>query len=109
MRKKSGPNYIRGNTKRCTGPLHNGEDVSLDKFWKLKTGRMAGKPMARCIDCTRLQKYGHTLTGYIEVHRVRFIFEEMERRVGRAEAARRIGASINFYIRLHKKEHKYIQ
>ncbi len=91
------------------GQFHNGEYIPLDKFWILKNGKRAGLPMSRCADCLRAERYGEKLSGYIPLRRVHFIFHEMEHRVGRAEAMRRLGVSQNFYIRLDQKENKSIQ
>lgn len=102
-RKKPGVNTIRGNTKRCNCPLHNGEYVPLDQFWYFKSGRMAGKPMARCIAGTRIQQGKDPgKTGFVPLTRFKFVFRELESRIGRMETCRRAGISINFWMRMDR-------
>ena len=92
-------------TKRCNGPLHKGESLPVDQFWTNKTGRRRGKPFSRCIDCLIYTRFGHTISGYVPLSRIRFIFLEIENRVGRAEAQKLMGTSQNFYKRLEKQHY----
>lgn len=92
-------NYIQGDTKRCMGYYHKGEYVSLKYFYFFKSGPKKGKPFARCRLCTYYKRYGNTEHGLILYDRVKFIFDELTNRLGKAETLRRIGVSRNFFIR----------
>jgi hypothetical protein len=103
------PNYIRGETKRCNGPLHNGEYLSLDEFWVHKGSWRHGKPFSQCKHCLNYRKFGDTGHGLVPFIRVKFIFEELENRLGRTESLRRIGVSHNFYYHHRDGRHKMVR
>lgn len=102
-----GPKVYGNGTKRCNCPIHKGAQVPLDQFWVFKKGKRKGMPLSKCIAGIKLLK-GRTpdRSGFVPVHRVKFIFEELEARIGRTEACRRIGASCNFYWRLDQGIYK---
>jgi hypothetical protein len=90
--------------KLCNGPLHKdeGEYLTLDRYFILKKGKRAGKPISRCKACTRIEKFGTTERGLVEISRVWWIFLELTNRLGKAEVCRRLGISYNFYYRVNK-------
>lgn len=92
-------NYIRGDTKRCMGPLHQGEYVPLKYFWYFKKGPKKGKPFSRCRACLNYQRYGDTMHGMVPFDKVKFIFDELTNRLGKAETVRRLEVSQNFFHR----------
>lgn len=96
--------------KRCNGPLHieGGELLPLRLFWIHKSGVREGKLFSRCRDCSRIDK-GRTNSGYIHVDSVRKIFDEIEARLGRAEAARRLNSDTKLYIRLNSGKKMYFE
>ena len=100
-------NYIQGDTKRCMGHYHRGEYVSLKYFYFFKKGPKKGKPFARCRLCIYYEKYGDTEHGLIPYDRVKFIFDELTNRLGKAETLRRIEVSRNFFIR--RSENQFIR
>jgi len=104
MRGRNGPYYIRGNTKRCTGPLCEGKYVDLRRFWFFKNGRRKGKPFSRCMDCENFRKFGDTNHGWIEFSKVKFVFDELVSRLGKMETCRRIGVSPNYFQDVRKTE-----
>lgn len=89
--------------KRCNGPLHNGELVPADQFWVSKSGRRKGRLYPRCRKCRAYARFGHTISGYVRITQVEFIFIEMENRVGRTEATKLMGTSANFYQRIENQ------
>lgn len=91
--------------KLCGGPLHKdgGEWLTLDRFWINKSGARAGRPIPKCKACERMERFGTTERGLVEVSKVWWIFLEINRRVGKAEACRLIGVSYNFWTRVEKK------
>lgn len=102
-RKKPGPKTVRGNLKRCNCSVHKGEYIPLDQFWVFKSGRMKGKPMSRCIDALRRQQGREPgVSGFVPLNRFKFVFRELESRIGRAETCRRAGISINFWYRMDR-------
>lgn len=80
--------------KFCNGPLHL-EGIWLpattEHFYKRKGG-LSTQFLSRCIQCRahKSRKTKRQIYGYAPVAKVRFIFVELEHRVGRTEAARRI-------------------
>jgi hypothetical protein len=92
--------------KLCNGPLH-GEDgawLPMRSYWMMKSGTRAGKPMSRCIACERVYRGRDPGTsGLVETDRVMFIFEEIKRRIGKAEACRRLGVTPNLWYRLESR------
>jgi hypothetical protein len=91
--------------KLCNGPLHkeDGEWLSLDRFFILKKGKRAGKPLSRCKACLQIEKFGTTERGLVEVSKVWWIFLELQNRLGKAEVCRRLDISHNFFYRIDKK------
>jgi hypothetical protein len=108
--KTPGPKVIRGNTKRCNCDVHQGEFIPLEEFWVFKRGRRAGKPMSQCKDALQRQQ-GRTpgVSGYVPLNRLKFVFRELESRIGRMETCRRAGISINFWSRMDRGITKSIQ
>jgi hypothetical protein len=102
-------NYIQGNKKRCMGPLHQGEYVPLKYFWHFKKGPRKGKPFARCRACLNYQRFGDTLHGMVPYAKVKFIFDELTNRLGKAETVRRLEVSPNFFYRRKIDNYKYIR
>lgn len=98
---------VRGEQhKLCNGPLHReGAWVPISGYFFFKTGKRAGKPMSQCKKCERSRK---GRAGMIEMDQVRFIFDELQRRVGRAEVIRRLGVSRNFWLRFDHCVYKTI-
>jgi hypothetical protein len=96
-------------TKRCNGPLHKGEQVPLDEFWKFKTGPRKGKPLSRCIHCRNFQKWGDLEHGLVPYTKVKFIFDELVNRLGKAETARRVGISLSFFWRHDIREYHSVR
>lgn len=103
------PNYIKEDTKRCNGLLHQGQYIPLDSFWIHKSGKRKGKPFSQCKDCLNFYRWGDTLHGWVEVEKVKFIFEELKRRLGKAEASRRMGVSHNFYRNLERRKIDFVR
>lgn len=92
--------------KLCRGPLHEagGALLPLQSFWTIKRGPRAGKPFSRCVECERVVRGRDPKTsGVIEISRVWWIFVELQRRLGKAEACRRIGVSYNFWMRVERE------
>lgn len=90
--------------KVCNCPIHQGKAIPLDQFWKFKTGKRVGKPLSRCIAGEKLQSgYDPGRSGFVLYSRVRFIFRELESRIGRAETCRRAEISPNFWWRHHNE------
>jgi hypothetical protein len=86
--------------KVCRCSIHNGQLVPLEKFWTFKHGKRKGLPSSRCIDGERIYRGRNPLqSGFVPYYRVRFIFLELEFRIGRYETGRRIGVSQNFWWR----------
>ena len=102
-------NYIQGNKKRCMGPFHQGEYVPLKSFWYFKTGPKKGKPFSRCRACLNYQRFGDTLHGMVPFAKVKFIFDELTNRLGKAETVRRLEVSQNFFYRRKHNDYKYIR
>lgn len=105
MKKKPGPKVFsyNGAMKKCNCPLHNGQFVPIDQFWVFKTGKRAGKPMSKCIDGWKLSKgLDPGRSGYVPLSRVKFIFHELEARIGKTETCRRLGISQNFWMRMER-------
>jgi hypothetical protein len=96
-------------TKRCNGPLHNGEQVPLDEFWIFKIGKQKGKPLSRCIACRNFQKWGDLEHGLVEYRKIKFIFDELHNRIGKAETARRVGVSLSFFYRHRHGHYKMVR
>jgi hypothetical protein len=100
---------IRDGRKMCTGPKHpeGGEWVRLSNFSYHKTGPREGKPFSRCKDCSkagRLKNY-RGVQGRIAISRVRWVFRELETRIGRREVVRRGGFSWNLWGRLENNRY----
>jgi hypothetical protein len=92
--------------KLCNGQLHDDEGafLPLRSFWVHKSGARAGKPMSQCIACQKASRgYDPDVSGLVEVDRVMFIFEEIKRRIGKAEACRRLNVSVNMWMRLERR------
>ena len=110
LRQKPGPKTVKGDTKKCNCEVHQGAYIPLTEFWFFKSGRMAGKPMSRCKDS--LQRYQGRepgKSGYVPLSRLKFVFKELEGRIGRMETCRRAGISINFWSRMDRGETRSIQ
>jgi hypothetical protein len=103
------PNYIKGGTKRCNGPLHKGEYLDLSEFWVHKGKYRHGLPFSQCKHCENYNKFGDTAHGLVPYSKVGFIFAELENRLGKAETARRIGVSISFFYRRKRQEYKNVR
>lgn len=103
------PNYIKEGTKRCNGPLHKGKYIPLSEFWVHKTGVREGKPFSQCKHCKNFRRYGDTEHGLIPYTRVKFIFDELHNRLGKAETARRLGTSLSFSYRHSHGQHKTVR
>jgi hypothetical protein len=89
--------------KVCNCPIHQGALVPLEKFWYYKKGKRKGLPFCRCIDGTKLSKgLNPKRSGLVPYARVRFIFLELEFRLGRAEACRRVGVSARSFWPRHE-------
>jgi hypothetical protein len=97
--------------KMCNGPLHSavGAWMPLRSFWTFKKGKRAGKPMSRCIACKRVYRGRLVNSGLVSVSKVYFIFHEIESRIGRAEACRRLGMSQNLWCRLDKRVYQHME
>jgi hypothetical protein len=89
---------IRGvDRKLCRGPLHHegGAWIPVDRFGiRRETGRLRGN----CKACEHLWRYYKPprkakFIGTVRVSRMMFAIREIEQRVGRLEAARRVGVS----------------
>jgi hypothetical protein len=92
--------------KLCNGPLHapEGAYLPMRSFWMLKTGARAGKPLSQCIACQKAARgFDPEVSGLVEVDRVMFIFEEIKRRIGKAEACRRLGVTSNMWYRMERR------
>ena len=92
--------------KLCNGMLHDKEGASLRmrSFWVHKSGTRKGKPMSQCVACQKAYRgFDPEVSGLIEVERVAFVFEEIKRRIGKAEAVRRLGVSRNLWIRIENR------
>lgn len=91
--------------KLCAGPLHKdeGEWLTLDRYFIMKKGRRANRPIPMCKACERMKRFGTTERGLVEVQKVWWVFEELERRVGRTETCRRVGVSANFWKRVENR------
>lgn len=92
--------------KVCSGPLCKGKLRPLTDFWIMKTGPRKGKPIPQCIKCQRHIK-GRPESGFVPIERVRFIFDEIESRIGRSAGIRVIGVGENFFLRLD--QHKVMR
>lgn len=92
-----------GTMKMCNCPIHQGTLVPLAQFWYFKKGKRKGLPFSRCIDGTKLEKgLDPKRSGLVPYSRVRFIFRELEFRLGRTEACRRIGVSTRGFWMRHE-------
>lgn len=78
----------------------------MRSFWVHKIGTRAGKPFSQCVACERVRRGRMEQSGLVLVSRVFFIFEELEARVGRWEAARLIGVSPKLWHRLDNRVYK---
>lgn len=105
------PNFIVGDTKRCNGPLHKGEYLHLSEFWTHRKGERAGKPFSQCIRCENFNKWGREdiYHGLVEYKEVKFIFDELVNRIGKAETVRRLGISSSFFSRRKHRTYKRIR
>ena len=77
--------------------------MPLRSFFTFRNGPRAGKPFSRCSACCRVQKKRHVNSGLVLVDKVFYIFAEIEARIGRAEAVRRLGMSPNLWWRLDNR------
>lgn len=98
--------------KVCRGPNHpeGGAWVPLRDFYYHRGTHRNGKPFSRCINCEnipRLKNGPRRYSGLVSISRIRWIFRELERRLGKMETARRLGSSYNLFYRLGKN--RYIQ
>ena len=92
--------------KLCNGMLHDEEGawLPMHSFWVHKSGTRKGKPMSQCVACQKAYRgFDPEVSGLIEVERVAFVFEEIKRRIGKAEAVRRLGVSRNLWIRIENR------
>jgi hypothetical protein len=83
--------------------------VHLKNFWYFKTGPRKGKPFSRCRACLNYQRFGDTMHGMVPYAKVKFIFDELTNRLGKAETVRRLGVSQNFFYRRKIGNYKYIR
>jgi hypothetical protein len=91
--------------KLCNGPLHKeeGKWLTLDNYFIFKKGPHKGKPENYCIICSRVSRGRDPHSGYIKVSEVRWIFMELQRRLGKTETVRRLNLSTSFWGRLERQ------
>jgi len=104
-----GQNFIINNRKRCMGPLHDGDYVPLDHFYKYMSGPRLGRPFARCKSCQSVRKRADAKNPMIVYDKVKFVFDELQNRLGKMEACRRLGVSHSFFSRRKSEGLKKIQ
>lgn len=100
---------IRDGKKVCRGPLHpEGKWVPTDRYYVFKSGRDKGRLFPRCIPCSlKTARPNLEVVGMIDTTtEVLNIFRELQNRVGRKEACRRMGQSNN-YLRLLLETKQY--
>lgn len=97
--------------KLCNGPLHASEGawLPLRAFWTFKSGPRAGKPVSRCAACSRVDRGRDPNSGLVPVGPVYFIFYEIQARIGKAEACRRLGMSHNLWSRLENRVYERME
>jgi hypothetical protein len=104
-----GPSFITGNKKRCMGPLHQGEYIPLDEFYRIGSGRRKGRPFSQCKACHLARKRADTRNQMILYSRVEFVFQELHNRLGKMETCRRLGVAPSFFSRRKHEGLKKIQ
>lgn len=66
--------------------------------------------MSRCKDGIRIEKgIDPGKSGYVRYEDVKFIFFELEARIGKAETCRRMGISQNFWMRMERRIQTHTQ
>lgn len=84
--------------KKCNGPTHSGWVwLPVTQFWKSKYSRLR----AQCITCESAVQNSETL---IDISTVYFALDELIRRLGVAEAGRRVGISDKTVTTIHRKQ-----
>jgi hypothetical protein len=90
--------------KLCRGPLHatGGEWLPTTNFRKRSDG--SGRLRGSCAACEHLFRYGkppeqHSAVGWLDFSQYRFAVLELEARLGRAEARRRVGVGKTTWLR----------
>lgn len=88
--------------KMCRGHYHApGTFVSLAKFYTHKGKWRAGKPFSECIECWKWRKENPAKLGTLWTDKVMLtdaalVIEELRRRIGPVEAARRAGLNEDY-------------
>jgi len=93
--------------KQCNGPMHGEEGVwlPLSQFWFFKTGKHKGKPSNYCIPCDKASRgRDPQLSGYMKISEVRWIFTELQSRLGKTETLRRCQLGTGFWSRIDKQK-----
>lgn len=108
------PYSIIDGKKLCRGALHppGGEWLpATEEYFYPRIGGLSKQFLARCRQCRahHLAKKKRSAYGYASVGRVWFVFEELERRVGRAEAARRTGVGSWRWRAIVSKEQQWVE
>lgn len=86
--------------KLCTGPAHEGPiwlPATTKYFYFRKTGKQAGRPVARCRLCHQWNKLKSpgSLHGYVPVEKVLPFYTEAINRIGMTELSRRARVSLH--------------
>lgn len=99
--------------KLCTGRLHRGGvwlPATTDYFYAIGIKGRRGF-YSICKKCRRsaLVKDDRKNFGYVAIGRMSFVFNELEQRLGRREAERRLGGSTHLMSRIMKGRQHYVE
>lgn len=103
---------VKVEQKLCRGPYHEeGKLLPITEFSlrKYPSGRIVRSSW--CIHCSQYKKHKNKQPnhGYVSMEQVWWIFDELIRRVGHTEAARRINMSSNGLRLIKKRERRQVQ
>lgn len=102
---------VKNNQKRCYGPLHQGEWISVTKFLPIKRKRLKDSYYeSRCRECVQARRgYNHEYSGRVPVKTAWPIFYELVSRLGVMETERRTGIQRTVILRVRRKQGYYIK
>ena len=112
-----GPYSVKDGKKLCKGPLHpEGEwlPATEEYFFPRKDDRVVSKNLLLSV-CKKCRRYKDAKDktrgnyGYIQVSRVRFIFLEIENRIGRREAERRMQVGVRKMKNVVEGRQRYLE
>lgn len=85
------------NDKVCTGHYCQGQRRPLTEFYVHKSGPRKGKPFSRCARCWNWQRDHpqRSVRDRVPLDRFMPIYDELVRRIGQTQAARRIGVAVD--------------